>query len=85
MDTLYLGFLYFDNSLRSIKTGLASFFKPKRSFKDGFGVHSVRVFSKFSLDAYYEPLLWFMIYYNLNVYSKIIHRLTHLFEYMGHH
>ena len=56
-----IGFLYFGNSLRSIKTGLGWFFKPKDSFKDGFSVRSIRVFSKFSLDPYYEPLSWFMI------------------------
>ena len=28
-----------------------------------FGVRSIRVFSKFLLDPYYEPLLWFMINY----------------------
>ena len=36
MDTLCLGFLYFDNSLRSIKRCFGYFFKLKRSFKDGF-------------------------------------------------
>ena len=37
MDTLCLGFLYFGNSLRSIKTNLGWFFKPnKESFRDGF-------------------------------------------------
>ena len=61
MDTLCLGFLYFGNSLRSITRGFGCFFKPNGSFKDGFGVRSIRVFSKFSLDPYYEPLPWFMI------------------------
>ena len=56
MDTLCLGFLYFGNSLRSITRGFGCFFKPNGSFKDGFGVRSIRVFSKFSLDPYYEPL-----------------------------
>ena len=36
MDTLCLGFLYFGNSLRSIKTGFGCFFKPKGGFKDGY-------------------------------------------------
>ena len=61
MDTLCLGFLYFGNSLRSVKTDLGWFFKPNENFKDGFGVRSIRVFLKFALDPYYEPLLWFMI------------------------
>ena len=61
MDTLCLDFLYFGNSLRSIKRGFGCFFKPKESFKDLFGVRSIRVFSKFSLDHYYEPQPWFMI------------------------
>ena len=61
MDTLCLGFLYFGNSLRSIKTDFGWFFKPKKSFKDGFGVRFIRVFSKFLLDPYYESLPWFMI------------------------
>ena len=52
MDTLCLGFLYFGNSLRSITRGFGFFFKPNGSFKDGFGVRSIRVFSKFSLDPY---------------------------------
>ena len=29
-----------------------------------FCVHSIRIFSKFSGDPYYEPLSWFMISYN---------------------
>ena len=33
---IWIGFLYFGNSLRSIKTGLGWFFKPKESFEDGF-------------------------------------------------
>ena len=32
-----------------------------RSTKTGFDMYSIRVFSKFSLNPYYEPLLWFMI------------------------
>ena len=27
-----------------------------------FGVRSIRMSSKFSLDPYYEPLSWFMIF-----------------------
>ena len=53
MDTLCLGFLYFGNSLRSIARGFGCFFK---ALKMVFGVRSIRVFSKFSLDPYYEPL-----------------------------
>ena len=45
---------YFGNSLRSIKTGFGCFFKPKGRV---FDMRSIRVFSKFSLDPYYEPLL----------------------------
>ena len=47
MDTLCLGFLYFKNNLRNIK---------KEALKMVFVVRSIRVFSKFSLDPYYEPL-----------------------------
>ena len=65
MDTLCLGFLYFGNSLRSIKRGFGCFFKPKK--KMVFGVRSIRVFSKFSLDPYYEALPWFMIIYILYI------------------
>ena len=34
---------------------------PKEALKMVFGVRSIRVFSQFSLDPYYEPLPWFMI------------------------
>ena len=51
MDTLCLGFLYFGDSL---KEALAAFLNL-------FGVCSIRVYSNFSLDPYYEPLPWFMI------------------------
>ena len=61
MDTLCLGFLYFGNSLRNIKTSLGWFLNPKKALKMVFVVRSISVFSKFSLDPYYEPLPWFMI------------------------
>ena len=35
-----------------------------------FGVRSIRVFSNFSLDPYYEPLPWFMI---LSVIPSTVH------------
>ena len=44
-----------------LKEDLGSFFKPKEALKMIFGVRSIRVFSQFLLDPYYEPLLWFMI------------------------
>ena len=58
MDT----FLYFGNSLR-LQEALAAFSNPMEALKMVFGVRSIRVFSKFLLDPYYEPLPWFMIYY----------------------
>ena len=70
MDTLCLGFLYFGNSLRSIKTGLGWFSNPRKALKMVFGVRSIRVFSKFLLDPYHEPLLWFMIYCFFNQLTK---------------
>ena len=39
-----------------------------------FGVRSIRVFSKFSLDPYYEPLLWFMIQAMELVYKFPVNR-----------
>ena len=33
------------------------------SFKITFCVHSIRIFTKFSGDPYYEPLVWFKITY----------------------
>ena len=62
MDTLGLGFLYFGNSLRSIKRGSGCFLQTKGSFKDVFSVRSIRVFSQVLLDPYYEPLPWFMFF-----------------------
>ena len=35
-----------------------------------FCVHSIRIFSKFSGDPYYEPLLWFMI--SLTAIARLI-------------
>ena len=40
---------------------MAAFSNPMEALKMVFGVRSIRVFSKFSLDPYYEPLPWFMI------------------------
>ena len=37
------------------------FSTPKEALKIVLGVRSIRVFHNFSLDPYYEPLLWFMI------------------------
>ena len=56
MDTIYFG-----NSLRSIERGSGQLFQTKEALKMVFDVHSIRVFSQFSLDLYYEPLPWFMI------------------------
>ena len=47
IDTIYLGFFYFGNSLRSIKTGYESFSQTKEAFKMVFGVCSIGVFSHF--------------------------------------
>ena len=47
--------------LGASKQALAGFSNPRKALKIVFGVRSIRVFSKFSLDPYYEPLLWFMI------------------------
>ena len=33
------------------------------------GVRSIRVFSHFSLDPYYQPLLWFMIHLSLMTFT----------------
>ena len=38
------------------------FERDKGSFEISFCVHSVRIFTKFSGDSYYEPVAWFMIY-----------------------
>ena len=44
-----------------------------------FGVRSIRVFSNFLLDPYYEPLLWFMIqltqFHQQRMARRIIYRL----------
>ena len=45
-----------------IKRELGHFYKPKEAVKMVFGVRSIRVFSQFLLDPYYELLLWFMIH-----------------------
>ena len=66
--------LYFGNNLRSIKKGFGQFFKLKESFKDSFDMCSIRVFSKFSLNPFYEPLPWFMIVIN------DVPRVRHLVE-----
>ena len=44
MDTLCLGLIYFDNSLRSIKTSLGCFLNSREA---GFVVRSIRVFQIF--------------------------------------
>ena len=54
IDTLWLNFLYFGNSLRGIKEDLGELFSNQEIFADGFNVCSIR-------DPYYEPLLWFII------------------------
>ena len=66
MDNICLGFLYFANSLRSIKRGSGQVFSNK--LKMVFGVCSIRVYLQFLLDPYYEPLLWFMIIFNENIF-----------------
>ena len=53
IDTIYLGFLYFDNS---VKTGCGSIFLNKGSFKDGLTYVLLECFYNFSLDPYYERL-----------------------------
>ena len=69
MVTLCLGLLYFGNSLRSIKTGLGWFFQ---AVKMVFSMRSIiRVFSKFLLDPYYEPLLLFVIYIYIYIYIYV--------------
>ena len=57
MDTLCLGFLYFGNSLRSIKTGFGCFFNPREALKMVIGVRSIRMFQKFLLDPYHDEQL----------------------------
>ena len=47
IDTIYLGFLYFGNNLRSVKTGYGSFSQTKEAFEMVFGVHPIRVFLQF--------------------------------------
>ena len=56
MDTLCLGFYILVIVFRASKEALAAFSNPKEALKMVFGVRSIRVFSKFSLDPYYEPL-----------------------------
>ena len=48
--------------LGALQEALAAFSNPMEALKMVFGVRSIRVFSKFSLDPYYEPLPWFMIW-----------------------
>ena len=48
--------------LGALKQALAGFSNPRKALKMVFGVRSIRVFSKFLLDPYYEPLPRFMIY-----------------------
>ena len=48
--------------LGALQEALAAFSNPMEALKMVFGVRSIRVFSKFSLDPYYEPLPWFMIH-----------------------
>ena len=47
--------------LGALQEALAAFSNPMEALKMVFGVRSIRVFSKFSLDPYYELLPWFMI------------------------
>ena len=54
-----------------LKEDLGGFFKPKEALKMVFVVRSIRVFSQFSLDPYYEPLPWFMIYTYTYIYIYI--------------
>ena len=37
-----------------------------------FCVRSIRIFSKFSSDPYYEPLSWFMICVYVTGFAKIV-------------
>ena len=71
MDTLCLGFYTLVIVLGASKEALAAF--SNASFKDDFGVHSIRVFSNFLLDPYYEPLLWFMISFHALNHIMAIH------------
>ena len=61
MDTLCLCFYTLVLVLGALQEALAAFSNPMEALKMVFGVHSIRVFSKFLLDPYYEPLPWFMI------------------------
>ena len=70
-DSLCLGLSYFGNSLRSIKRGSGQVFSNERMV---FGVCSIRVFLQFSLDPYYEPLLWSMI---IHTVSYDVHGYMH--------
>ena len=45
------------------------FSTPKEALKMVFGVRSIRVFTQFSLDPYYEPLPWFMILFIYEYYD----------------
>ena len=47
--------------LGALQEALAAFSNQMKVLKMVFGVRSIRVFSKFLLDSYYEPLPWFMI------------------------
>ena len=47
------------------------FCRAETNTQSFFGVRSIKVFSKFSLDPYHEPLLWFMI--TLESVLKAVH------------
>ena len=53
INKIYLDFLYFGNSLRSIKRVWELFLKQRKLLR-WFGVHSIRVFSQFLWDPYYD-------------------------------
>ena len=57
--------------LGALQEALAAFSNPMEALKMVFGVRSIRVFSKFSLDPYYEPLPWFMIQLEVRVKWQI--------------
>ena len=53
-----------------------------------FCVHSIRIFSKFSDDPYYEPLSWFMILLLMQI-AVLLHdlqlRTSHYNQYIHRH
>ena len=59
--------------LGALQEALAAFSNPMEPLKLVFGVRSIRVFSNFSWDPYYEPLLWFMIYIYIYIYIYILY------------